>query len=301
MSSLPGQPLVLLANPHEWSSRSVESVLNADYAVVRTYTVRETLEQVRRRQPDVLMLDTSLPDLDVFSLCRVLRHDPHVTPSTPILITTSGPSTRQLRLEALRAGANEVWAQPVDAEEVGLRLEALVRAKLDADQARAEGLVDRSTGLYNRQGLLQRARDLGGQAARRNGALACVAFETAWSEPEPVEGFASSEPQSAVTLLARTLSSAGRQSDAIGRLGPLEFAILAPDCDQVGAAKLAARMVRALEDAAAVGSTATLQLKVRSGYAAAAADAQAATRDPATLLVDAKLALQATPAEAGTP
>src|SRR5260370_12048442 len=120
MSSLPGQPLVLLANPHEWSSRSVESVLNADYAVVRTYTVRETLEQVRRRQPDVLMLDTSLPDLDVFSLCRVLRHDPHVTPSTPILITTSGPSTRQLRLQPLPAGANEAWALPVVAAEVRL-------------------------------------------------------------------------------------------------------------------------------------------------------------------------------------
>jgi hypothetical protein len=58
-------------------------------------------------------------------------------------------------------------------------------------------------------------------------------------------------------------------------------------------------MVRALEDAAAAGSTAALQLKVRSGYATAAADAQTATRDPATLLINAKIALQAARPAAG--
>src|SRR3989454_134917 len=71
--------------------------------------------------------------------------------------------------------SSDLIAPPHDADEILLKVQAYVRAKLDADRARAEGLLDPLSGLYNPQGLARRARELGSHAFREHGALACVA------------------------------------------------------------------------------------------------------------------------------
>src|SRR5207253_2304361 len=83
---------------------------------------------------------------------------------------TPGPTPRQQRIQAIRAGASECLSLPIDAEEFALRLEAMVAAKRDADHARDLGLVDQATGLYNARGFARRALELGSYAYRRSAA-----------------------------------------------------------------------------------------------------------------------------------
>src|SRR3954454_25397205 len=91
----PTAPLVLIANDQEWSARSLESILGpAGYAVVRAYTGQQALERARTTQPDLVILDAQLPDIHGFEVCRSLRADSRLGATTPIVITTSGPSGR---------------------------------------------------------------------------------------------------------------------------------------------------------------------------------------------------------------
>src|SRR6266705_4584489 len=76
--------------------------------------------------------------LDGLGLCRILRADPRITPATPIVLITSRPATRQMRLDALRAGASELRSGPLDAEEFVLDLTARLGAKFDVDRARTD-------------------------------------------------------------------------------------------------------------------------------------------------------------------
>lgn len=270
-------PLVLLANAQEWVSRSLESVLRpAGYTVVRAYTGVLALEAVRRGGVDAIVLDSALPETDALVLCRALRVDPYVTSSTPILITMPGPLTRPQVLDALRAGANGVWGQPFDTEEFLLRLESLLRAKLDADQARDGGLLDPRTGLYNTRGLERQARGLAAQVDRREAWLACVVLSPEADAPALADS------------LGRTLRAAARGSDAVGRLSAREFAVLAPDTDGAGAVKLFERLAGALERRTSAGRS---TLRLRAGY-----DAQSGFRsgslDAAALLDRARTALR---------
>ena len=278
-------PLILIANAQEWVTRSLESILRpAGYAVLKAYSGRDALEGMRRSGADVVILDTGLPETDVLALCRALRVDPYITPSTPILVTSPGPLARAQVVDALRAGANGVWGQPLDAEEFLLRLEGHVRAKLDADAAREGGLLDPRTGLYNARGLERRARELAAQVDRRDASLACIALT---SEPNgPALG----------DSLARALRAAARSADTVGRLGPREFAVLAPDTDAAGAERLFHRLDDALAAAASqpggVGPVSERPLRLRAGY-----DARSGFRttalDPALLLARALHALRA--------
>src|SRR2546425_1243482 len=164
----PRSPLVLMADAHEWFPRARESVLvPGGYSVVKAYTATGLLQQLELTQPDALFLAVDLPGGEGLNLCRMLRADSLVTPSTPIILTQPTPSTRRQTLAALRAGAAELWGQRLDAEELLLRLAAQNRAKADADRAWAEGLVDHATQLYNGRGVAPRAPEVGARARRR--------------------------------------------------------------------------------------------------------------------------------------
>src|ERR1700719_1078269 len=124
--------LVLVASGQEWSTRSLETVLGPNgYDVLRAYTGARAVEEARATHPDVIIVESTLPDGDGLEVCRQLRREPQIAPSTPILLISAESPTRQRRIDALRAGAWDCLVQPLDAEEFLLRIKAFSQAKQD--------------------------------------------------------------------------------------------------------------------------------------------------------------------------
>src|SRR5882762_1254598 len=176
------EPLVLLANADEWLTQALESVLTqGGYRVMSTGKRQQVLDLARRHQPDAILLDTGLDQRvsDNLSLCRALRADTTISRATPIILMTAGPALRAQQLEALRAGAWELRGDPLDMEELILRLGAYVQGKLEVDRLNGEGLVDRASGLYNDAGINRRSEELAALAVRQGTPLACAVFQAA--------------------------------------------------------------------------------------------------------------------------
>jgi diguanylate cyclase (GGDEF)-like protein len=210
-----------------------------------------------------------------------------------LLVWTEQPFTREERLAALHAGAWDCLAPGTDRDEMLARLHTFVRATRGADRA-DEGLVDPITGLYNRNGLARRARELNSQAFRDHSALACVAFSL-----DITDGSAADDARVAavVARCAQALSTRSRLSDVIGRLGPREFAVLAPATGPDGAVKLAHRMLQWVTAALAADPQAP-PVRVRAGYDAVVNVAYEPL-DPTALLLRAATALRGVRADAG--
>lgn len=261
-------PLVLIANDQEWSARSLESILGpSGYSVVRAYTGQQALERVRSAQPDIIILDAQMPDVHGFEVCRQLRTDPRFSATTPIIITTSGPSGRTQRLDAYRAGAWEFLGQPVDGEALLLKLETFLQCKRQVDSLRDESLLDTGTGLYNMRGLARRAHEIGADAFRRRDPLACIVFA-----PE-AEGDSSAESpeeesQRIAEQVGQLLKRVGRSSDAIGRLADSEFAVIAPATGTEGALRLVRRLGGTIEASPIPVRGGERTLRVQAGYCA---------------------------------
>jgi diguanylate cyclase (GGDEF)-like protein len=283
--------VVLVASKQEWTSRSLESILApGGYVVLASYTAQATLLRAKRDQPDAIIVDAHLPDGSGHDLCRRLRSEALVTPSTPILVTLPKPPTRRDRLAALRAGAWECLNEPLDAEETLAILDALVPAKLDADHARSEGLVDDATGLYNARGLTRRARELASHATRTRAPLACVVLAPEPS-PEDLARALGEIPSSVVSRIARRLKSTGRRSDAIGRLGPGTFAVVALDTDAGQARHLAHRLFTAILAPADASAPTHAAFRIHGGCHGVS-DFHAASIDAVELVFRATAALQ---------
>src|SRR5436189_6268219 len=127
MAAMAVAPLILLANADKWLTESLESVLTqGGYRVLAIDKRAQVLELARRHLPDGILLDVGLDQRasDNLALCRALRADPAISRATPIIITTAGPALRAQQIEALRVGAWELRGDPLDIEELVLRLGA---------------------------------------------------------------------------------------------------------------------------------------------------------------------------------
>ena len=97
---------------------------------------------------DLVLLDVVMPGLDGFEVCRRIRLDP-TTCDVPVIMLTSLAS-REDRLRAVDAGANDFIAKPVEETEFRIRSASLLKLKETQDalkgyQAHLEELVRQRT------------------------------------------------------------------------------------------------------------------------------------------------------------
>lgn len=290
-----GLPLALVAGSQEDGAGWVEGLLSANgFAVLRTPTGQHALARARTTNPDLVISEAVLPDMSGLELCRSLREDPRITSSTPLLVFTPHTATREQRISALRLGVWDCISPATDPTELVLKLHAYMRAKMDADRSRLEGLLDPTTGLYNRRGMARRVQELGSHAFREHGALACIVLAL---DLDPDAMASGDTAASAILTSVEALKSAGRLSDVIGRLGPTEFAVIAPSTGPAGAVRLAERLIQAIKDK---GTAKRLPVRqVRVGYEAVT-NVGYEPIQPVDLLVRASTALRRGAAVGGT-
>ena len=206
-----------------------------------------------------------MPDMHGFEVCRTLRSDARFSATTPIVITTSGPSGRTQRLEAYRAGAWEFLGQPLDGEALLLKLSTYLQCKREVDGLREENLLDPGTGLYNMRGLSRRAREIGAEAFRRRDPIACVVFSPD-GEDEDVAGQAEEEMRRMSDQVAVLFRQAGRASDAIGRLGQSEYGVIAPATGPDAAVRMVRRLGGVIEASPIPIRGGEKTLRLKAGY-----------------------------------
>ena len=278
------QPHILVVSHHAAAALELEQVAARRGYVVRraetgVHAVEQACDQASGTAPDLIVLNDSLPDIDPLDASRALRDDPRVGSGVPILLVTAAKPGSAEHHAALRAGVWEYVPHPFHAEELGEKLDGYLRWKLEVARARdGDGLAD-DTGLYTVRGLALRAQELTLQAFHHAASLACVALAGVDGE-----------------LLAGVLRAGGRRSDAIGRVGPGEFAVVAPGTDRAGAVLLAERVARAVQAAAQDGGLPGL----RAGYDAVA-NARYTPIEPKNLLGRATSALRVAKTNGGGP
>lgn len=286
-------PIVVVGVEQEWAARSLETVLGPrGFAVVRAYSGRQTLDLAEVASPDVVLIDSRLPDIDGVDVCRALRDERRVGAHVPIVLTTSGPAPRDFLRQAYQAGAWSVWEQPIDGELLLLRLQTWVDAKRVVDDAERVSLIDIDSGLYTFRGLSRRAREVMADAARRRTPVSCIAIGPIVSRSGQASYDEMPVPSRFATDIGRVVASAARGSDVVGRMGSSEFAILAPMTEPRGALELVERLrdrVAAMPPMVADGRASRVAL--RAGIATVSESAIEA-RDGNDLLVRASTALR---------
>ena len=116
-------PVVLVIEDEPQMRRFLKTSLESrDYGLVEAVSAREGLSQATGRNPDVILLDLGLPDLDGIELTRRLRE----WSRTPIIVI-SARGREQDKIAALDAGADDYLTKPFGIGELLARLRVALR------------------------------------------------------------------------------------------------------------------------------------------------------------------------------
>lgn len=92
------------------------------YEVIKADNGRLALDLARKQNPDLLLLDVMLPELDGFEVCRILRQEI----SVPILMLTARADEID-KIVGLEVGADDYLTKPFSMRELMARVKALLR------------------------------------------------------------------------------------------------------------------------------------------------------------------------------
>ena len=96
--------------------RLIMKVQQEDWDVSSASTGVEALTQVEKFQPDLILLDIMMPEMDGLEVARRLHHDErHKDQKIVILSALSDPDTQR---KAKEAGVVEYWTKPISPDDL---------------------------------------------------------------------------------------------------------------------------------------------------------------------------------------
>jgi len=249
-----GKKHVLLIEDSPTQAQYMRLLLeDAGYQVTFAETGQMGIEIAETAQPDVVLLDVVLPDMDGFNVCHRIRQRSRLY--IPILMLTEKRTDMEDKVGGLTAGADEYLSKSSEDRELLARVASLLRIRQviediykrmeNGEQSyqtlRQPTLTDRLTGLYNQHYFAEDLHRQFALARRYINPLGCVMmdidlfrdFNARYGEPAGdwiLQGVASLVKQNV------------REVDMIARYGGEEFVIILPMTDIDGAAALAERL-----------------------------------------------------------
>ena len=117
------EPLVLVVEDEPQLMRFLRATLPAHgYGVLEAATAAQALVQAETRQPDLVLLDLGLPDLDGLEVTRRIRG----WSAVPIVVVSARGQERD-KVAALDAGADDYLTKPFGTDELLARMRVALR------------------------------------------------------------------------------------------------------------------------------------------------------------------------------
>ncbi|MGQ0700328.1 MAG: diguanylate cyclase [Panacagrimonas sp.] len=238
------EPRVLLVEDSSSTARLYTLMLKR--AGIESVTVQDPfqlLDTVYHFQPDLVLLDLNLPDVNGAELCELLRQ--HETLFDLPVMGLTGETDPVVLKRAMQAGMDGI----VQKDEDLAGLIPLIRARVARyRRVRHSIMRDMLTGLMNRSALLERLslELLRGHGASKPLALAIVDVD---DFKRINDSYGHLVGDAALKHVAHHLKSRLRSVDFAGRLGGDEFLVVLPSTDIADAARVIEEVVGRVREA----------------------------------------------------
>jgi DNA-binding response OmpR family regulator len=128
VSSPRGDARIVVVDDDADVVRAVKAVLEADgYRVEGVQDQHEALRTMLEDPPALVVLDVTMPGLDGWEVCDILRRQSH-TRDVPVLFLTGRADLRD-QITAMQVGGSDYVTKPFRSEELRAKVEAWVRKR----------------------------------------------------------------------------------------------------------------------------------------------------------------------------
>ncbi|MBL4616481.1 MAG: PleD family two-component system response regulator [Robiginitomaculum sp.] len=151
---------ILVVDDMEPNIRVLSAKLEAEYyEVISANSGAAAIALAREQQPDLILLDVMMPQMDGFETCRRLKADP-ITQHIPVVMVTALDQQTD-RVDGLQAGADDFLSKPIDDVALFARVRSLLRLNSVMNELRSHLNNGQGADAANR--LMALSKQLGGK------------------------------------------------------------------------------------------------------------------------------------------
>ena len=241
-------------------------VESAGHVVIGASNGKEALKIALETNPDIVLTDWMMPEMDGFELCCALRKS-QFGRKLYLFIMTSDEEEQRL-IDAFDAGADDYVVKPLKGRPLQARLRAALRMinlQREVDQEREQiremtaelaianrklesaAFTDALTGLPNRRYLIQRLKQEWANSDRHGTPISCLLLD--------IDRFKSVNDtyrhdvgDVVLKKVAQILENNTRENDVVCRQGGEEFVVVCPGSDLSESQLAAERLCRSVEE-----------------------------------------------------
>lgn len=121
------RPLILMVDDNPRNLQVLGSLLTQDHRTAIAVNGQEALKFVNKKQPDLILLDISMPGMDGFEVCEKLKMSDR-TKNIPVIFLSARTETEDV-IKGFKLGAVDYIAKPFRKEELLVRVSTHLRLK----------------------------------------------------------------------------------------------------------------------------------------------------------------------------
>ena len=237
-------PIILIADDAPSNIQLLAGLLKDSYQIKVATGGERCLELATAvPQPDLILLDVQMPDMDGYEVCQRLKNQ-ESTQSIPIIFVTGKDQEADEEL-GLSMGAVDYITKPYSPAIVEARIATHIMLKQQSDDLRNLAMRDQLTGLYNRHFLIDVAAKRISQAQRHQRSLCLIMIDVDYFKAVN-DTHGHSVGDAVLRDVADLFLRQSRNEDVVARFGGEEFVILLDACNQGSGIKKAESLRQAL-------------------------------------------------------
>lgn len=172
---------------------------SAYFDVVLAECGQHALDLAKSAQPDIILLDVMMPDMDGYQVCAALKRNPETAHIPVIMVTAMGAPEERFR--GLDAGADDFLTKPINDVALFARVRNLVRVKIMFDELRLRDSTTRELGLIEFVDGLSPTSDISGSVLlASNSVEAAKCWQQCLSHKLDLQVFIAGSEREALTL-----------------------------------------------------------------------------------------------------
>ena len=119
---------ILVIDDDKITHAFVKRALAKKYAITYSFGGEQGLAELKKHQPEVILLDVEMPGLNGYEVCERIRANPN-TAEIPVIFFSARADLRD-RMQGFEAGADDYIIKPFHAEELQAKVKVLIQYRL---------------------------------------------------------------------------------------------------------------------------------------------------------------------------
>jgi diguanylate cyclase (GGDEF)-like protein len=229
----PERGKILLVDDQVVNIKILHQLLHQDYDIHMATDGLKAIEICEKIQPDIILLDIEMPNLNGFDVCAKLKQRAETRSIAVIFVT--GHFDEEKEVQGFQLGAVDFIHKPINPVITQARIKNQFKLKRQSDLLRSIALLDGLTGVANRRKFEQHTPTTWQHCLRDKLPISIVMLDIDFFKRFN-DCYGHSKGDECLRKVAQTINSRARRPyDLVARFGGEEFICVMPNTDFDGA------------------------------------------------------------------